>query len=93
MVLAVAVTSHLLCTDFTVEGGAGGDSSSTSPIVLVAPGIAKTSANRKHKGAVKTSRPVDARLCAAGEDPQDYKIRIGREYTRPNGGRQEHAAS
>ena len=23
---------------------------------------------------------------------QDYKIRLGREYTRPNGGRQEHAA-
>ena len=26
------------------------------------------------------------------EKTQDYKIRLGREYTRPNGGRQEHAA-
>ena len=26
------------------------------------------------------------------EKTQDYKIRLGRECTRPNGGRQEHAA-
>ena len=40
---------------------------------------------------MKTSRPVDA---AYGwlEKTQDYKIRLGRECTRPNGGREEHAA-
>ena len=26
------------------------------------------------------------------EKNQDYKIGLGREYRRPNGGRQEHAA-
>eukprot|EP00964_Phaeocystis_antarctica_P043934 scaffold25207_cov74-Phaeocystis_antarctica.AAC.1 len=36
------------------------------------------------KGAMKTSRPVDARLWAAGEDPGlQSEAELGAEYTRP----------
>ena len=40
---------------------------------------------------MKTSRPVDARLWAAREDP-GLQSELGAEYTRPNGGCHEHAA-
>ena len=40
---------------------------------------------------MKTSRPVDARLWAAGEDP-DLQSELGGEYTRPCGDCHEHAA-
>eukprot|EP00964_Phaeocystis_antarctica_P041144 scaffold23515_cov57-Phaeocystis_antarctica.AAC.1 len=40
---------------------------------------------------MKTSRPVDARLLADGEDP-GLQSELGGEYTRPNGGCHEHAA-
>eukprot|EP00964_Phaeocystis_antarctica_P039521 scaffold22614_cov33-Phaeocystis_antarctica.AAC.1 len=43
------------------------------------------------KGAMKTSRPVDARLWAAGEDP-GLQSELGAEYTRPYGDCHEHAA-
>ena len=43
------------------------------------------------KGAMKTSRPVDARLWAAREDP-GLQSELGGEYTRPYGGCHEHAA-
>eukprot|EP00964_Phaeocystis_antarctica_P013406 scaffold7338_cov42-Phaeocystis_antarctica.AAC.1 len=43
------------------------------------------------KGAMKTSRPVDARLWAAREDPGLHS-ELGAEYTRPTGGCHEHAA-
>ena len=40
---------------------------------------------------MKTSRPVDARLWTAGEDP-GLQSELGGEYTRPTGGCHEHAA-
>ena len=40
---------------------------------------------------MKTSRPVDARLWAAREDP-GLQSELGAEYTRPTGGCHEHAA-
>eukprot|EP00964_Phaeocystis_antarctica_P064963 scaffold39125_cov37-Phaeocystis_antarctica.AAC.1 len=40
---------------------------------------------------MKTSRPVDARLWAAGEDP-GLQSELGAEYTRPYGDCHEHAA-
>ena len=43
------------------------------------------------KGSMKTSRPVDARLLADGEDP-GLQSELGGEYTRLYGGCHEHAA-
>jgi len=43
------------------------------------------------KCSMKTSRPVDARLLADGEDP-GLQSELGGEYTRPTGGCHEHAA-
>eukprot|EP00964_Phaeocystis_antarctica_P135711 scaffold100052_cov48-Phaeocystis_antarctica.AAC.1 len=40
---------------------------------------------------MKTSRPVDARLLADGEDP-GLQSELEAEYTRPTGGCHEHAA-
>ena len=40
---------------------------------------------------MKTSRPVDARLLADGEDP-GLQSELGDEYTRLYGGCHEHAA-
>eukprot|EP00964_Phaeocystis_antarctica_P105993 scaffold70957_cov90-Phaeocystis_antarctica.AAC.1 len=40
---------------------------------------------------MKTSRPVDARLLADGEDP-GLQSELGGEYTRLYGGCHEHAA-
>eukprot|EP00964_Phaeocystis_antarctica_P002441 scaffold1271_cov47-Phaeocystis_antarctica.AAC.2 len=40
---------------------------------------------------MKTSRPVDARLWAAREDP-GLQSELGAEYTRLTGGCHEHAA-
>ena len=43
------------------------------------------------KAAMKTSRPVNARIWAAREDP-GLQSELGGKYTRPSGGCHEHAA-